>query len=98
LDENDRVRFNIMLAAIFDHLQFAFERREEGLLDWDALERFIRGIVGQPGAQDWWTSGRGTLNEAFVKYVEEEVLPASEGSAPHWAQRPEAQPDGADRP
>lgn len=61
LDESDRVRFNMMLAAIFDHLQFASERRGEGLLDWDALERFIRGYVGQPGTRDWWKSGRGSI-------------------------------------
>jgi len=98
LDENDRVRFNITLAAIFDHLQFAFERRGEGLLDWDALEGFIRGYVGQPGTQDWWKSGRETLNQAFVSYVEENLLPSSKGSRPYWVPTSSARGDEGNRP
>jgi hypothetical protein len=99
LDENDYMRFNVMLAAIFEHLQFAFERREEGLVDWDAQERFTRTYMAQPGARDWWNSGREILNEPFVDHVEKRLLPASKGSRPYWLPTPAAgQDDEADRP
>jgi hypothetical protein len=97
LDENDRVRFSMTLAAIFDHGQFAFERREEGLLDWDAQERFIRTYLAQPGTQEWWKSGRAIFNDSFVKYVEEQLIPSSEGSRPYWAQLSGARDNATDR-
>ena len=98
LDENDFMRFNIMLAAIFEHLQFAFERREEGLVDWDAQERFTCTYMAQPGARDWWNSGREILNEPFVNHVEEKLLPLGTDSRPHWALNPTARGDEVDRP
>lgn len=84
LDQDERGRFNLLLAVIFDHLQFAFQRREEGLVEWDAQEAVIRSYVFQPGVQEWWNTGKVILDAPFVRYVEDKILPEGEGSRPHW--------------
>jgi hypothetical protein len=84
LNDDERARFNLLLAAIIEHIQFAFERREEGLVEWDAQRAFMLSYFSQPGVQEWWKSGRQIFNAAFVRYVEEELLAKGGGSGPHW--------------
>lgn len=82
LDPIEQGRANVYIACVFDNLQFSFETRNERLIQYDLRAATLQ-YISQPGAREWWETGKAHLTPDFVDYVEA-LIPASEGMKPYW--------------
>jgi hypothetical protein len=84
LSPAERIRVNLGVANLMEHLQQQFMLRDQGLVRWEVQEWALRSYMAQPAFLRWWDSGRNLLLPEFVEYVEREILPTAEGTRTHW--------------
>lgn len=86
LDDNERVRFSMIMFSAFFHYQHLWSRHRLGQVDpeyWAGQWQVIRWYCRQPGFHSWWTRARPRLNKSFVHYVETEALPPGDATDRH---------------
>jgi len=86
LDDDERMRFSMLLFRVFFNFQHLFSLHREGTLDpeyWASQWQVMLWYMRQPGVGRWWSVAKSRLRPGFVEYME--------GEAAH-------QPTEADRP
>lgn len=86
LESSERSRFFVMCTLLFEQLEFAYERRREGLADWSSFEHYLKDYTSSPGVQVWWAKhGSGIFSEAFADEVRRQLkvwgAPTESGTA-----------------
>ena len=74
LDDDDTMRFDCIIAALFQNFEAAFAQWRRGVLtddDWVKWEVLIKQYMAQPGVQEYWFRSVSAFNPAFQRYVEE---------------------------
>jgi len=77
LDEDERVRFSMIMFGAFFHYQHLWSRHRLGQLDpeyWAGQWQVIMWYCRQPGFRSWWTRASPRLNKSFVHFIEAEAL------------------------
>ena len=82
LQPAERSRFFVMCTLLFEQLEFAFERRREGLADWSSFEHYLRDYTRSPGVQLWWDKhGSEIFANAFGDEVRRQIAAAGASKA-----------------
>jgi hypothetical protein len=85
LSPAERVRANMIIANVIEHLQRIFLLRHEGLVHWESQEAVLRGYLALKPYRQWWNLGREILQPEFVDHVERHILPAAASATRmHW--------------
>ena len=74
LDDDDTMRFDCIIAALFQNFEAAFAQWRRGVLtddDWVKWVVLIKQYMAQPGVQEYWSRSVEAFNPAFQHYVEE---------------------------
>ena len=67
LDPIEKLRFRMLLDALFSTWLFVFRTGH----DWgESGERYIRGMLAQPGGARYWANQKSSLDALFVEYVD----------------------------
>ncbi len=89
LDDDETLRFDCIVMAIFQNLEDAFAQMRRGVLtddDWEKWVVLIKQYMAQPGVQQFWSRGAVAFNSAFRDYVEglgsEEIYKYTYGRPP----------------
>ena len=67
LDPIERLRFRMLLDALFTTWLYAFRSGQHGGY---TLDFHIRGTLARPGGKQYWVDQRANFAPAFVQYVE----------------------------
>ena len=73
LDDDETLRFDCIVMAIFQNLEDAFAQWRRHVLtddDWGKWVVLIKQYMAQPGVQQYWSRGAVAFNPAFRHYVE----------------------------
>ena len=74
-DDDDRLRFVMLMSAVFRGYDDLFFQYREGMLSaesWDAWRNSLRTILGNPGFVPFWNLRRLSFTESFRQFVEAE--------------------------
>jgi hypothetical protein len=74
-DDVDRLRFGMLLSAVFRGYEDLFFQYRAGTLSsesWDAWRNSLRNILGNPGFPPFWGIRRLSFSESFRQFVEAE--------------------------
>ena len=83
LDEDERMRFSMLLFRVFFNFQHLFSLHREGTLDpeyWASQWEVMLWYIRQPGVVRWWSVSKSRLRPGFVEYMESEVRQLSVGA------------------
>jgi len=75
LDEDDLLRFHILLVEEFRIAQSAFFLKEDGLADpefWEHERFMIATYKKTPAFDEWWRDSKQYFSPKFIEYVESE--------------------------
>jgi hypothetical protein len=85
LENNEKVRFSMLLSEALTLAQLGFQQNARGLLD-DALSRNFMNSTGQlfqaPGVVEWWSSVRDGYHPDFRNYVDRAYIPGPGAGPP----------------
>ena len=76
LDDDERMRFSMLLFRAFFNFQHLFSLHREGTLDpeyWASQWQVMLWYMRQPGVGRWWSVAKSRLRAGFVEYMEREV-------------------------
>ena len=76
LDDDDRMRFSMLLFRAFFNFQHLFSLNRERNLDpeyWAGQNEVVLWYMRQPGVRRWWPAAKSRLNRSFVEYIESEA-------------------------
>ena len=86
LDDDERMRFSMLLFRAFFNFQHLFSLHREGTLDpeyWVSQWQVMLWYMKQPGVVRWWSVAKSRLRAGFVEYMEREAAQQStEGDRP----------------
>ena len=74
LDDDETLRFDCMMMAVFQNFEVSFEQRRRNVLtddDWEKWVIIIKQYMAQPGVQLFWSRTAVAFNPTFRRYVEE---------------------------
>ncbi len=67
LDPIEKLRFRMLLGALFSTWLYMFQTGR----DWgESSERYIRGMLAQPGGAQYWAHQKSSLDALFVEWVD----------------------------
>ena len=85
LTAEERIRFNLLCAAVFETFDQSYQAKSAGLFDLQpGNEHLLRSYLSQEAVRQWWSDGRNLFHPDFVTHVEQELLPGLEAMPPHW--------------
>ena len=67
LDSTERLRFRMLLDALFATWQYIFRAEHEF---GESNEPHIKGTLAQPGGARYWADEKARFDAAFVQYIE----------------------------
>jgi hypothetical protein len=89
LDDDETLRFDCIVMAIFQNLEDAFAQWQRDVLtnaDWEKWVVLLKQYMAQPGVRQYWSRGSTAFNPAFRRYVEglepEEIYQYTYGKPP----------------
>jgi hypothetical protein len=77
LDDDDRMRFSMLLFRVFFNFQHLFSLNREHNLEpefWASQREVVLWYMRQPGVHRWWSGSKSRLNRSFVEYIESEAI------------------------
>jgi hypothetical protein len=83
LDDDERIRFSMLLFRVFFNFQHLYSLHREGTLDpeyWASQWEVMLWYMKQPGVGRWWSVSKSRLRPGFVGYVEGKVNQPSAGA------------------
>jgi len=84
---DERIRFNLLCAAIFENFDQFYQAAAAGLVDSPPGDgHLMRSYLSQEAVRQWWCEGRNLFHPEFVAHVEQDVLPELEATPAHWQQ------------
>ena len=84
LDDDERMRFSMLLFRAFFHFQHLFSLHRERHLDpefWASQWEVMLWYIRRPGFHRWWSTAKSRFNRSFVEYIESEAAPRSDENA-----------------
>ncbi len=83
LNEEDRIRFSLLMYSVFTAFQNAFHQRRYGTLEDELFEPWHRQLTlytRRPGVVAWWAYSQSHFTDAFREFVNE-LMTSGKGSA-----------------
>jgi hypothetical protein len=81
LDDDERMRFSMLLFNVFFNFQHLYSLHREGTLDpeyWASQWQVMLWYMRQPGVGRWWSVAKSRLRAGFVEYMEREAPPLAD--------------------
>lgn len=76
LDEDERVRFSMLMFRVFFNFQNLYSLQESDNIDqeyWESQRKVMLWFMEQPGIRHWWGIAKGRLREGFVEYMDRQI-------------------------
>ena len=80
----ERIRFNLLCAAVFESFDQSYQAQAAGLADGYGNENLLRSYLSQEAVRQWWSEGRNLFHPDFVSHVDKAVLPSLKETSTHW--------------